>query len=368
MTGTASTDGYLLRIENLHVTFDTDAGTAHALDGVEFGVRPGEILCVVGESGSGKSVTAMSILRLLPKRTSAVPSGSIMFRDEDLVHAPERRMRAIRGQEIGMIFQDPMTALNPVMKVGTQIREVLRLHHRGLGKKEAQARAIELLEVVDVPQAAERVNQYPHQFSGGMRQRVMIAMAIANDPALIIADEPTTALDVTIQAQVLDQLRAAQAETGAATILITHDLGVVAEMAEHVVVMYAGRIMEQGSAQEIFADPAHPYTQGLMDSMLPLEGEVEELHPIPGSPPSLVNRPPGCPFEPRCALGRGRERCRTERPVDVVLGERRTSACHFVDEARARRIAADGTVLDDATGTGETDTDETGTDDRGEAR
>lgn len=334
-------DDALLRLEDLVVEFRTEAGTARALDGVSFDVRPGEIVCVVGESGSGKSVTAMSIMRLLPARTASTPQGRILFRGEDVLARSERDMRRMRGQDIAMIFQDPMTALNPVMKVGTQIAEMLRLHHRDMAKSAARARAVELLQLVDVPQAAERAEQYPHQFSGGMRQRVMIAMAIANDPSLIIADEPTTALDVTIQAQVLDQLRTAQAETGAATILITHDLGVVAEMAEHVVVMYAGQIMEQGSAREIFEEPAHPYTRGLMDSMLPLEGAPEKLAPIPGSPPSLLARPEGCPFEPRCRLGRGRTECRTIRPVEVVLGPRRTSACHFVEEAQAMGPASE---------------------------
>ena len=323
----------LLEIDELAVEFRTEEGVVTAVDGASFTVAESEIVGVVGESGSGKSVTAMSILGLVkpPGRRSG---GAIRFRGRDLGELSATSMRAMRGGEIAMIFQDPMTALNPVVSIGRQIVEALRLHDRGIGRQAARTRAVELLALVGMPHPESRFRQYPHEFSGGMRQRAMIAMAIANRPDLLIADEPTTALDVTIQAQVLDLLRVAQRETGAATLLITHDLGVVAELADRVVVMYAGRVVEQGDVTTIFSAPRHPYTLGLLESLPRLDRDVEELHPIPGSPPSLLNRPSGCAFHPRCPMVR--DRCRTTRPallpVELAAGRDHRSACHFAED------------------------------------
>ncbi|RIQ37365.1 ABC transporter ATP-binding protein [Jiangella rhizosphaerae] len=324
----------LLVIDELAVEFRTDEGVVKAVDGASFTIDRGEIVGVVGESGSGKSVTAMSILGLVKSGRRA--GGTIRFRGRDLGELAGKELRTIRGAEIAMIFQDPMTALNPVVTVGKQIVEALRLHDRKLSKDAARDRAIELLALVGMPDAAARFKQYPHEFSGGMRQRAMIAMAIANGPSLLIADEPTTALDVTIQAQVLDLLRVAQQETQAATLLITHDLGVVAELADRVVVMYAGRVVEQGDVTTVFTAPRHPYTVGLLESLPRLDRDVDELHPIPGSPPSLLAPPPGCPFHPRCPLAR--DRCRTERPELRVVGNGTAvhrTACHFAEELAA---------------------------------
>jgi oligopeptide/dipeptide ABC transporter ATP-binding protein len=323
------TDAPLLSIEDLVVDFSTDDGLVHAVRGVSLTVRAGEIVAVVGESGSGKSVTAMSILGLVRTPPGVIRDGRVLLRGEDLRAASAERLREIRGGEVAMIFQDPMTALNPVMTVGRQIAEALRLHDRDLGADEARTRVVALLRKVGVPDAEKRYGQYPHEFSGGMRQRAMIAMAIANDPDLLIADEPTTALDVTIQAQVLDLLRTAQRDTGAATILITHDLGVVAELADRVVVLYAGRVMEEADVGELFARPRHPYTAGLLSSV-PRADLDGELRSIPGSPPNMVDPPSGCPFHPRCPMAR--ERCRTERPEPYDLGDGRRSACHYADE------------------------------------
>jgi oligopeptide/dipeptide ABC transporter ATP-binding protein len=323
--------GPLLEVDDLAVEFRTEDGTARALDGVSFTIDPGETVAIVGESGSGKSVTALSVLGLLRTPPARIVRGSVRLRGQELLGMSPKQLRAIRGKDAAMIFQDPMTALNPVHRVGSQIAENIRLHS-DLGKKAALARAVELLALVGVAQPETRVRQYPHEFSGGMRQRAMIAMAIANDPALLIADEPTTALDVTIQAQVLSLLRTAQEETGAATVLITHDLGVVAEMAERVLVMYAGRIVEQADVRSLFRSPRHPYTVGLLDSIPRLDVETQSLRPIPGSPPSLLAPPPGCPFAPRCALRQGRSLCVTERPALVSDGAGRASACHFSEE------------------------------------
>ncbi len=319
----------LLRIENLSVTFDTDSGTVHAVSDVDLSVRRGGIVAIVGESGSGKTVTAMSILRLLPK-TARVECGTLEFRGENLQAMSVRQLRSVRGGPVGMIFQDPMTTLNPVMTVGDQISEAVVLHQSTKDKKAARARAVELLRLVGVPDAGQRVRQYPHEFSGGMRQRAMIAMAIANNPDLIIADEPTTALDVTIQAQVLALLKKAQAETGAATVLITHDLGVVAELADRVVVMYAGRIAETAGVHELFARPRHPYTMGLLASLPRMDTDVDQLEPIPGNPPNLADPPPGCPFRPRCPIAR--DRCAEERPPLIPVAKDHYSACFFHEE------------------------------------
>ncbi|MGW5410305.1 ABC transporter ATP-binding protein [Actinomadura geliboluensis] len=321
--------GPLLEIEDLVVEFAGDEETIRAVDGAGYTVAPGETLGVVGESGSGKSVTAMSALGLI-RPPGRVVSGRVVFDGSDLRAMRPRELRRLRGGRIAMIFQDPMTALNPVVTVGAQIREALRLHQPGMSRAAARTRATELLTLVGVPGAERRLKQYPHEFSGGMRQRAMIAMAIANDPDLLIADEPTTALDVTVQAQVLDLLRLTRRETGAATVLITHDLGVVAELADRVVVMYAGRVVEHGTVAAIFDSPRHPYTRGLLDSLPALDGDAGELTPIPGSPPLPGEVAEGCAFAPRCPMAR--DRCRAERPELTGSGPGRASACHFHDE------------------------------------
>jgi oligopeptide/dipeptide ABC transporter ATP-binding protein len=313
----------LLSIRSLRVDFVTDGGVVHAVDDVSLSVQPGEILAIVGESGSGKTVTAMSVLRLLHEPVARVRCEAMLFRGQDIGAMSARELRAIRGGPVGMIFQDPMTALNPVITIGAQIAEAVVLHQHTTNKRAARARAVELLGLVGLPDPAQRVRQYPHEFSGGMRQRAMIAMAIANDPDLLIADEPTTALDVTIQAQVLALLKKAQAETGAATILITHDLGVVAELADRVVVMYAGRVMETAGILELFARPRHPYTLGLLAS-------AADLVPIAGEPPNMTDPPAGCPFHPRCPMAQ--EVCRTDRPELLDIGPGRQSACHFHEQ------------------------------------
>jgi oligopeptide/dipeptide ABC transporter ATP-binding protein len=323
----------LLRIESLRVDFPTDDGVVHAVDGVSLSVFPGEIVAVVGESGSGKSVTAMSVLRLLREPPARVSADALAYRDRDLRALSRAELRAVRGGPVGMIFQDPMTALNPVMTIGDQIAEAVLLHQDKRDKKAARQRAIDLLVLVGVPDAPQRAKQYPHEFSGGMRQRAMIAMAIANDPDLIIADEPTTALDVTIQAQVLELVRKAQRETGAATVLITHDLGVVAELADRVVVMYAGRVVETAGVEDLFARPKHPYTVGLLKSLPRMDADSDQLDAIPGNPPNMIDPPSGCPFHPRCPMAR--DRCRTERPEPREVGAGRQSACHYAEEVGA---------------------------------
>ena len=310
---------YLLEVQDLKTYFRVKGGKVRAVDGVSFGVRPGEKVAVVGESGCGKSVTSLSVMRLLPQPPAEYAGGSILFDDQDLLDLPESAMRRIRGAKIGMIFQDPMTCLNPTMTVGKQIAEALRIHIKNLSKEEAHKRAIALLEQVGIPAAAERVNSYPHQFSGGMRQRVMIAIALACNPKLLIADEPTTALDVTVQAQILELINGVCTEFGTAVILITHDLGVVAGMADRVVVMYAGKVVETGPTEDIFANPRHPYTVGLLASVPRLDmGREAELKTIEGSPPDLLKPPPGCPFMPRCAFARAI--CRTMPPLEAIAG------------------------------------------------
>jgi oligopeptide/dipeptide ABC transporter ATP-binding protein len=289
----------LLSVEDLHVRFWTRRGTVHAVNGITFDVAPGETLGIVGESGCGKSVTSLAILGLL-SRNGRVESGKAVFQGRDLIRQSDRALRSVRGKEIAMIFQDPMTSLNPVLTVGRQIREALETHF-GMDRKEAEAKAAEALDRVGIPSAKARLRDYPHQFSGGMRQRAMIAMALACKPKLLIADEPTTALDVTIQAQILDLLRALVAEENAALILITHDLGVVAGMCERVNVMYAGMFMETGSAEQLFATPRHPYTLGLLQSVPRLDAARRaRLHPIEGAPPNMLQPPTACPFQPRC--------------------------------------------------------------------
>ncbi|WP_283134889.1 ABC transporter ATP-binding protein [Rhizohabitans arisaemae] len=324
-------DEPLLTIEDLAVRFPTEDGLVKAVDGVFLDVRPGEVVGVVGESGSGKSVTAMSVLGLI-KRPGRITRGRIAFRGRNLLELSPRALRAVRGSEIAMVFQDPMTALNPVVPVGRQIAEAVRLHRRGLGRGAVRDRVLALLASVGVPNPEARYRQFPHEYSGGMRQRAMIAMAMANEPALLIADEPTTALDVTIQAQVLDLLRSARERSGAAAILITHDLGVIAELADRVAVMYAGRVVETGDVHAVFDAPRHPYTRGLMASRPRLESSPGELVAIPGSPPSLLAPPSGCPFHPRCPIAGDREPCRTSRPEPASVGAGHTTACHFHEE------------------------------------
>lgn len=330
----------VLSVRNLVVEFRTSEGPLRAVDGVSFDLYPGETLGVVGESGSGKTVTSLSILGLLPKPAGRVVSGEIWFEGRDLVQLPLTEMRKVRGGRIGMVFQDPMTSLNPVLKVGYQIAETLRMHQRDLSSQAVRARGEELLTSVRVPNAEQRYDEFPHQYSGGMRQRAMIAIANANVPRVLIADEPTTALDVTIQSQVLDSLQAARDDTGASMLLITHDLGVIAELADRVIVMYAGRIVEAGDVGAIFASPRHPYTVGLLGSLPRLEMDVERLTPIGGQPPNFHELPRGCSFQPRCHLGQDRERCRTEKPELVKTDSGSLSACHFHDEVESefRRI------------------------------
>ncbi|HLI05244.1 MAG TPA: ABC transporter ATP-binding protein [Ktedonobacteraceae bacterium] len=308
----------LLEVQDLKLYFKVKAGHVHAVDGVSFSVKPGEKVGVVGESGSGKSVTALSIMRLIPQPPGEYVGGSVLFQDEDLLDVPESQMRKIRGGKIGMIFQDPMTALNPTMTIGGQIAEGLRIHLK-LSKDEAFKRAIGLLDQVGIPDAGRRINSYPHQFSGGMRQRVMIAIALACNPKLLIADEPTTALDVTVQAQILELINGVSNEFGTAVILITHDLGVVAGMTDRVVVMYAGKVMETAPTDELFANPRHPYTLGLLDSVPRLDEQRHStLKTIEGAPPDLISPPSGCPFMPRCAYARAI--CRTMPPLDPLVG------------------------------------------------
>ena len=289
----------LLSVEDLHVRFWTRRGTVHAVNGISFDIAPGETLGIVGESGCGKSVTSLAILGLLA-RNGNVESGQAVFQGRDLIRQSDRALRRIRGREIAMIFQDPMSSLNPVLTIGRQIREALETHF-DMDRKEAERTAAEALDHVGIPSAKARIKDYPHKFSGGMRQRAMIAMALACKPKLLIADEPTTALDVTIQAQILDLLRALVAEENAALILITHDLGVVAGMCERVNVMYAGMFMETGSADQLFGAPRHPYTLGLLQSVPRLDATRRaRLHPIEGAPPNMLRAPAACPFQPRC--------------------------------------------------------------------
>ncbi|HTD09441.1 MAG TPA: ABC transporter ATP-binding protein [Solirubrobacteraceae bacterium] len=289
----------LLRVEDLRVEFPSEDGVVHAVDGITYQVFAGRTLGIVGESGSGKTVSSLTALGLT-RRQGARISGRILFDGKDLLTLPEDKMRAVRGNDIAMIFQDPLSSLHPLYKVGRQLTEAVRAH-RDVSKAVARARAVELLGLVGIPDPARRVDQYPHEFSGGMRQRVMIAMALANEPKLLFADEPTTALDVTVQAQILALMERLQQELGMAIVMITHDLGVVAEMADDIAVMYAGRIVETASAAQLFAAPEHPYTWGLLKSIPRLDApRDEDLVPIPGTPPSLINPPSGCHFHPRC--------------------------------------------------------------------
>ncbi|MEV4431744.1 ABC transporter ATP-binding protein [Streptomyces sp. NPDC049585] len=326
----------LLEVRDLHVEFHTREGVAKAVNGVNYTVDSGETLAVLGESGSGKSVTAQAIMGILDMPPGRIPQGQILYRGQDMLTMSADERRKIRGRKIAMIFQDALSSLNPVLSVGYQLGEMFRVH-QGMSKKDAKAKAIELMDRVRIPAAAQRVSDYPHQFSGGMRQRIMIAMALALEPDLIIADEPTTALDVTVQAQVMDLLAELQREYNMGLILITHDLGVVADVADKIAVMYAGRIVENAPVHELYKRPAHPYTRGLLDSIPRLDQKGQELYAIKGLPPNLLRIPTGCAFNPRCP--KAQDICTTDVPVLQPVAEQdgtempgRGSACHFWKE------------------------------------
>ena len=326
--------GPVLAVEGLRTVFRTGAGAFPAVDGVSFAVHPGKTLAIVGESGSGKSVTALSIMRLIPDPPGRTVAGTVRFQDEELLSKSRAEIEDIRGARMSMIFQEPMTSLNPVHRVGHQITESLR-RHKNMSAAAARERAVEMLRLVRIPSPEIRVDEFPHQLSGGMRQRIMIAMALACDPALLIADEPTTALDVTIQAQILDLMRDLQRRLGTSIILITHNLGVVAEAADDVAVMYAGRIVESGPVESLFADAQHPYTLGLIASLPRLDDDVERLATIPGTVPHPAHWPAGCRFSPRCALAT--ETCRTQAPPLVEIATRHAVACWHAPIERSRQ-------------------------------
>ncbi|MFD0772664.1 ABC transporter ATP-binding protein [Streptomonospora algeriensis] len=319
----------LLEVEDLHVEFRTRAGTAEAVNGVSFTVDRGETLAVMGESGSGKSVTAQAVMGILDMPPGAITGGSIRFCGRDLLGMSAEERRRVRGEDVSIIFQDALSALNPLFPVGWQIAEMFRVH-RGASRAEANKRAVELMDRVHIPDARRRAGDYPHQFSGGMRQRIMIAMAIALDPGVLIADEPTTALDVTVQAQIMELLAELQEELGMALILITHDLGVVADVADRVAVMYGGRVVEYAGVFDAYHRPAHPYTKGLLESIPRLDQVGSDLRAIGGTPPSLLDMPVGCAFHPRCHYRR--ETCVTTPPPMYTVGPERASACHFYQE------------------------------------
>lgn len=324
----------LLTVSNLTTRFNTQDGVVHAVNDVSFELRAGEFLAVVGESGSGKSVTMMSLLKLIPMPPGEIVKGVAQFDGDDLIELDHDRLREIRGGKIGFIFQDPMTSLNPVLTVGRQLTEPLILH-KGASKREAREQAAELLDVVGIPDAAQRLKSYPHELSGGMRQRVMIAMAIACGPKIIIADEPTTALDVTIQAQIIETVRGLREDLGTAVVWITHDLGVVASLADRVVVMYGGQIVEQANVRELYGNPQHPYTRGLLASLPRLDQKGQELVNIPGQPPSLYSEPAGCSFAPRCP--HAYERCLTDNPaLENVGGEHQVACWWNIDDKKPR--------------------------------
>ncbi|WP_030912566.1 ABC transporter ATP-binding protein [Streptomyces sp. NRRL F-5126] len=316
----------LLEVRDLHVEFRTREGVVKAVNGVSYEVDAGETLAVLGESGSGKSVTAQAIMGILDVPPGRIGGGEVIFKGQDLLKLKEDERRKVRGAGMAMIFQDALSSLNPVLSVGQQLGEMFVVH-RGMSHKDAKARAVELMDRVRIPAARERVGQYPHQFSGGMRQRIMIAMALALEPSLIIADEPTTALDVTVQAQVMDLLAELRRELHMGLILITHDLGVVADVADRIAVMYAGKIVETAPVHDIYKAPAHPYTRGLLDSIPRLDQKGSELYAIKGLPPNLLNIPPGCSFHPRCP--RARDVCTTDEPPLYEVSGTRHSACHF---------------------------------------
>ncbi|HIW64241.1 MAG TPA: ABC transporter ATP-binding protein [Candidatus Stackebrandtia excrementipullorum] len=326
----------VLEVDDLRVEFRTGEGVAHVINGVSFSLEAGETLAVLGESGSGKSVSAQAVMGILDTPPGHITNGQIRFHGEDMVTMSEADRRAIRGKRIAMIFQDALSALNPVFTVGWQISEMLRKRD-GLSKQQARERTVELLELVGIPGARDRVKSYPHQFSGGMRQRVMIAMSLAERPEVVIADEPTTALDVTVQAQIMDLLRDLQRELGTALILITHDMGVVADVADRIAVMYAGRVVEHADVHSLYRAPAHPYTIGLLDSIPRLDDKGKRLRTIRGLPPNLTRIPSGCPFHPRCRYVQ--DICRTEVPPAMELGRNRVSECHFSDRILAGEMS-----------------------------
>jgi oligopeptide/dipeptide ABC transporter ATP-binding protein len=326
---------HLLEVDDLRVEFRTRDGVAKVLNGVSYHLDPGETLAVLGESGSGKSVTAQAIMGILDSPPGYVTGGQIRYQGRNLLRLPENERRQVRGREIAMIFQDALSALNPVFTVGFQIAETLRTRE-GMSKSDALARAVELMELVKIPGARQRVKDYPHQFSGGMRQRVMIAMALAQNPKVLIADEPTTALDVTVQAQIMDLLAELRREFNMAMILITHDLGVVADVADRIAVMYAGRIVEHADVHQLYKAPGHPYTKGLLESIPRLDSKGTELSTIKGLPPNLMRIPSGCPFHPRCRYAQ--DVCRRVFPPDVPLGADRYSECHFAEEVVDGRL------------------------------
>ncbi len=325
---------HLLSVEDLHVEFRTRRGTVHAVNGLDYYLDERETLAILGESGSGKSVSAQAIMGIIDSPPGFITKGAIRFRGTDLLTIPEKDRQRVRGAKIAMIFQDALSALNPTFRVGWQLAEMFRVH-LGMSMKDGRQRAIELMERVRIPSARERVDSYPHEFSGGMRQRVMIAMALALDPDIIIADEPTTALDVTVQAQVMQLLKDLQDENGMGLILITHDLGVVADVADRIAVMYAGSIVEKADVRDLYRAPAHPYTKGLMASIPRLDQKGGRLEPITGAPPNLLHIPSGCPFHPRCPYRR--ENCFVDVPPLYRVSASRGSACHYWEE-----VIADG--------------------------
>ena len=340
-TPTADSRKPFLQVTDLHVHFPTDDGMVKAVDGLDFTLERGQTVGIVGESGSGKSVTSLAILGL-HRRSKAKLSGQILLEGEDLLTVSDERIRSLRGNQMAMVFQDPLSALHPYYTIGNQIVEAYRIHHE-VSKAVARKRAIEMLERVGIPNPNRRVDQYPHEFSGGMRQRAMIAMALINDPKLLIADEPTTALDVTVQAQILQLMKDLQKEFGSAIIIITHDLGVVADVADDIIVMYGGKCVEKGSVDEVFYSPQHPYTWGLLASMPRLDRvRTDRLDPIPGNPPSLINLPSGCAFNPRCAHRDEVEgdRCRDEVPELIETGPGQSARCH-IEAARRTEIYAE---------------------------
>jgi oligopeptide transport system ATP-binding protein len=325
-------DSNILEVHDLRTYFETEDGVVKAVDGIGFELKRGETLGIVGESGSGKSVTNLSILRLIPTPPGRIASGEIIFDGLDILSLSQEEIRRIRGKRIAMIFQDPMTSLNPFLRISKQLMELTQLH-LGYSKDQAYEHAIKMLDMVGIPDARSRVDSYPHEFSGGMRQRVMIAMALSCEPELLIADEPTTALDVTIQAQILELIKKLKQETGTSVILITHDLGVVAGMTDHIIVMYAGKVFEQAPTRELFKCSGNPYTKGLLRSVPDPTAEQGALYQIPGLPPDVAHLPPGCPFEPRCE--RAEDICKKEFPPFVQLTADHHSLCHFAEEVYA---------------------------------
>jgi oligopeptide/dipeptide ABC transporter ATP-binding protein len=330
-------NGTILSVRNLKTYFQTEDGVVKAVDGITFELKKGETLGIVGESGSGKSVTNLSIMRLIPEPPGKIVDGDIIFDGIDVRKLSIDDVRKIRGKRIAMIFQDPMTSLNPFLKISTQLTEVTRLH-LGHNKEQAYQHALKMLKTVGIPEPESRIDNYPHEFSGGMRQRVMIAMALSCDPELLIADEPTTALDVTIQAQILELIKELKSRLNTSVILITHDLGVVAGMTEKIIVMYAGKVFEQAATRELFSTPANPYTKGLLKSVPdPAHEQGKELYQIPGLPPDVAHLPPGCPFAPRCE--RAQDICREQFPPFVEVDAGHYSLCHFAKEVYAESLA-----------------------------